>query len=274
MATERDFELLDEYITHQLSGEEKAAFEERLAQDPALQQEYKFQESVAQGLRTARAAELKTMLNNIAIPTLPTAGTSVMVKVMVGVLMSGLVMVVGYLFLFDQHTPIQVTSDITSEVNPAKPEEQPTPAPPTTAPAETTPAKETPAQQQQTITPVQKPAMEVYNPTEDQEEAPASSGSPAEQRTGKTPSMPVHNITDNASYNFHYQFKDGQLYLYGPFEKNLYEIMEFFADSRHTMFLRYQEHYYLLQDNGDKIKALTPVQDQALIQKLNSTRGH
>src|SRR5688500_18255936 len=67
MASERELELLDDYISNRLNAQEKNAFEQRLEADPELKGEFQLQNKIAQGIRTARAAELKSMLG--AIPT-------------------------------------------------------------------------------------------------------------------------------------------------------------------------------------------------------------
>jgi hypothetical protein len=81
----------------------------------------------------------------------------------------------------------------------------------------------------------------------------------------------VETVTDK-KYNFHYQFKDDKLYLYGSFEKNLYEIMEFFSGNKRTMFLFYKDNYYLLNEEDQTVKALAPIKDQALLEKLRDYR--
>ena len=75
MASERDFEQLDDYIGNRLSEADKAAFESRLQADPDLQREFKLQQGIINSLRKARAAELKAMLNNIPASSIPTDST-------------------------------------------------------------------------------------------------------------------------------------------------------------------------------------------------------
>ncbi len=58
MASERDLELLDDYIRERLSDADRAAFEQKLAGDAALRRELKIQQRIAEGIRTARAAQL------------------------------------------------------------------------------------------------------------------------------------------------------------------------------------------------------------------------
>ena len=60
--------------------------------------------------------------------------------------------------------------------------------------------------------------------------------------------------------------------LYGPFEQNLYEIMEFIGEEKRTVFLYYQDNFYLLKDDTEKLKPLGVIHDQALIRKLKEYR--
>jgi hypothetical protein len=61
--------------------------------------------------------------------------------------------------------------------------------------------------------------------------------------------------------------------LYGAFEKNLYEILEFFTGENRTIFLYYKNSYYLLKPNGGKVSPLVPVNDPALLKKLREHRN-
>jgi hypothetical protein len=88
------------------------------------------------------------------------------------------------------------------------------------------------------------------------------------------PSIAVDVDRDNRKYSFNYQFKDGKLVLYGPFERNLYEILEFFSDEKRTVFLYYKNNYYLLKEDNENVKELTVINDPALIKKLKEYRGN
>ena len=59
MASERDMDLLDDYLRNKLSAQDKSAFEEALKNDASLQKEMRVQQQVVNSLRNARVAELK-----------------------------------------------------------------------------------------------------------------------------------------------------------------------------------------------------------------------
>ncbi len=116
--------------------------------------------------------------------------------------------------------------------------------------------------------------MDVFDPSEETE----SSAARPETKTSESSPLSKSSIvveTDNSNkkYNFHYQFKNGKLYLYGTFEKNLYEIMEFFSGNKRTVFLYYKDSYYLLNEENETIKPLAPINDPSLLKKLKDYRG-
>jgi hypothetical protein len=86
--------------------------------------------------------------------------------------------------------------------------------------------------------------------------------------------LPVSIDKNNKKYSFHYQIRDGQIFLYGPFEKGLYEIMEFFSENKRTIFLFHQNNYYLLNDETEKVRPLAPITDPVLIKKLKEYRAN
>jgi hypothetical protein len=300
MALERDLELLDRYIANGLKGEEKAAFEQLLNADPELKREYTLQQNIAEGIRQARRVQLKTMLNNIPVPA-PTGGEAVLAKTLAGLLVAGAIGAGVYLYLkpgkdttaAQQESPateIQPGSAISSDTAPATetPAVAPTeqhetataPAPAEQAPATTVtkPArtKDSAAAVPQEPT-MAKPNVTVFDPSEEGGNTGAHDDgslreSSSEPKSSKA-EIEVRTDSNNKKYTFHYQFKEGKLYLYGSFEKNLYEIMEFFSDNKRTVFLFYKESYYLLNEESDKIRPLTPINDPVLLKKLTDYRG-
>src|SRR5690606_5642585 len=97
------------------------------------------------------------------------------------------------------------------------------------------------AETPQQSSPVIQPDVTPYDPTKEPE---AGNGRPE-------PIKELGDIHASGSYiavevvdtgkknNFHYQFKEGKLFLLGSFEKNLYEMTEFFNDHSRTVFRYY-----------------------------------
>jgi hypothetical protein len=61
--------------------------------------------------------------------------------------------------------------------------------------------------------------------------------------------------------------------LYGSFEKNLYEILEFISEDDKTVVLYYKTNYYLLDVAKSVPTVLTPIRNRELLRKLKEHRG-
>ncbi len=287
MASEKDLELLDAYVGNRLSAAEKISFEEKLQVDVELKHEFLLQQKIIGGIRQARASELKKMLNDIPLSSLPSDGTSMITQIGIWVVVAGMVGT-GLYFYFKpedklpvqqirldevveepvpqiieprQEEPLQQKDEVQVDSNiPAKPKSKVTVQEATPATIQNTEEKL-----------VTRPPLDVFDPTAEMENAPVEDTEGNETVLATTPSIVVETASDKR-YSFHYQFKNDKLYLYGSFEKNLYEIMEFFSDNKRTMFLFYKDNYYLLNEETEKVKALTPISDAALLKKLKDYR--
>ncbi len=287
MASEKDLELLDQYVGNRLNPEEKASFEKKLDSDVSLKNEYLLQQRIVGGIRQARTAELKKLLNDIPLSSIPTEGPSLLAKASVWVIVAGLIGT-GLYFYFDKDKiapkpQVPLTEELTEEKTPeaedspvVEPQEQTTV---TTTPEVTTSAKDdtpakpkTKAAEKEEEKPVAPSTLDVFDPAEEGQANEKADTDGGKTKSASAPSIIVETQIDK-KYNFHYQFKDNKLYLYGSFEKNLYEIMEFFSDNKRTMFLFYKDNYYLLNEENEKVRALSPIHDAVLLQKLKDYRG-
>ena len=80
MASERDLELVDQYLGNRLTSQEKSVFEKRLETDTELRNEFSLQQKVVESVRKARVAQLKNLLNDIPLASIPAEGTSIVAK--------------------------------------------------------------------------------------------------------------------------------------------------------------------------------------------------
>lgn len=298
MASEKDLELLDQYVSNRLAAQDRTAFEKKLAADSSLRQELQIQQRVVEKIREARVSELKTMFNSIPASELEPDGTSVGTKIALWAAVAAVTGAGVYFFLTSDNS--DVSSDVTSHEQvidqtpeTAEPAESPSTSnnhAPATADDNDTDNAVTPQSEnkdQASDTPqVQvdpqtdqsaKPApLDVFDPTEEERQssdAAKGPGAAAESTPLHKSSIAVEFDSDNKRYDFHYQFKNGKLLMYGTFEKNLYEIMEFFSDNKRTVFLYYKDNYYLLSEEDDNVKPLTPISDPVLLKKLKDYRG-
>lgn len=286
MAAERDFELLDDYLANRMPAEERAAFEQKIQADPALQQSMAMQQALITSLRQARVAELKAMLNNVPLGSIPGSTSAVLTKVFVGI---GLVAAIGtgiYFLLNDTTStaPVQEKAVDTAQatVEPVSPDEAKAAEPPVTIEENvtkkgTSSSTSTKKKAKKTVPPAPiADKIKVFDPTEDlQNESTEPSANDIlaidDINTSFEPSITVTVDSTSRRHTFHYKLENDALLLYGPFEKNLFEILEFFSDNKRTAFLYHKKTYYYLKET-DKTTALTPVQDPALLNKLRQYR--
>lgn len=288
MVSEKDFELLDQYVGNRMNAEQKALFEQKLKVDAELNNEFLLQQKVVEGIRKARALELKKLLNNIPVSSIPSQGTSIIAQIGLLVVVAGLVGT-GLYFYFRPEAKVETQQAIRNDVKADEPKVDKAPATDEAQPQQESAVKDEqeveapqknnddapkiPSTEKADEKPVEPSPLDVFDPSEELEEPGTVKTEGNKTPVPTTPSIVVETLTDNR-YNFHYQFKDNKLYLYGSFEKNLYEIMEFFSDNKRTMFLFYKDNYFLLNEENEKVKALTPISDEALLKKLRDYRGN
>jgi hypothetical protein len=298
MASEKDLELLDQYVSNRLATPDRTAFEKKLATDSSLRQELQIQQRVVEKIRTARVSELKTMFNNIPTSALETGGTSVGTKIALWAAVATVVGAGVYFFSIsdnddasrDHSRREEITDQVPQSTEPVEPpaataersaetqdrkpsEEAVTPPAENKEEASDTPQAQNGIKAEESV---KGPApLDIFDPSEEDKQS-SDAKSPAgvsESTPLNKSSIAVEFDSDNKRYDFHYQFKDGKLLMYGTFEKNLYEIMEFFSDNKRTVFLYYKDNYYLLNEQNDDVKPLTAINDPVLLKKLKDYRG-
>lgn len=298
MASERDFELLDDYLANRLSGDEKVAFEQRLEGDPELKRELTVQQNIVEGIKRARVAELKGMLQNTPIPA-PSFSETLFAKVGAVAVVAGLIVAGVWFFTKDKQEevkqePAAIAEKAPDTVQPETLKEE--------AKTESTDTNEATVEEQKTsskedhkaaasTTKKTKPAAESavpqkpapVDPTQELEEtsAPVVAEEPLVEQVKKAIMRNSANSSVNPRYaegtrkqNFHYQFADGDLLLYGPEFKNIdtYTILEFIGKKDTTVYLYHKSKYYLLDRNATEPVKLEPVEDRALISVLEEKR--
>jgi hypothetical protein len=285
MASEKDFELIDDYLAGRLAENDRVAFEKKIEADQALKSEIEFQKQLVEGLKKARVAELKSMLNSVPVSSTSTGGNTLMktagwiaATVVVGT-------IVYYLSLGQkEQSKESPTANVTEQENatPAPEPNQPTNESSAATPTEE--AEESSVSEKPVVVKKQKkstgktapvePKIEVFDPTvEDDEDSSEPDKEmladeyPEASASTKSNTIVVSIETANRKYNFHYKLVNDNLTLYGPFERELYEIMEFISDNKRTAFLLYKNTFYYIKET-DKTTELAPVKDPALINKL------
>ncbi len=272
-----NFELIDDFLANRLNEQDRNNFEQQLAGDPSLKESVEFQQQVVNGVRHARAVELKSMLKNVPLNgSTWTAGKITTTAVSLGIVATSL-----YFYLREDQPPVSSKEEQRQE-NVEKPNtisKEPVVVPADsnkeTSANSAQPAKDKIESSNKTkaITPVNKPDIQVVDPSEEFTETERATESTAANRSEISQSkMQVTTGLSDKKHNFHYQFVQSKLLLYGPFDKSLYEILEIHGES-HAVFLFYRENYYLLDEQQATITALERIRDPQLLKKLKEYRG-
>lgn len=284
MAEERDIELLDDYITNRMGEENRTAFEQKIKSDPDLQQEYALQKRMVQGLKDARISELKSMLNNVVIPSAGTGNTQAF-KIVIATVATVVIGAVAYWYFHEDvpaqlpETKIQAEQPVATDATEME-MDQPQVQPETKTKEQALPRlqERNDADKNQTSA-----GTEHSKPSLAKRPAPLSAPAPSGNRTSDNqgdvaltpvaPSFSVETERNKGRYSFHYQFRDGKLFLFGPFEDDRYEVIELLRDEKKQVFLFFENQYYSLEHEGEQINPLIPVKDPALTRKLDEQRN-
>lgn len=294
-------ELVSRYLEGEMSDIEKLNFENQLVNNTDLQEEFQLQKDILEGIQDYRKAELKARLDNIAVPS---SGIYQYLGVKIAALVT-LTTLIGFgayfTFVADDQGPaseIAVVSDaqlesIQPEALPEIPEVKSEPEQPTTVISEQQPALKT----QKNVKPeAARSEKEVARTTE-----PGSIPSPnivkpdfvegiAEEKIDhKGDSFDLKNnsfanvnrLAENnvevetifdKKKDFHYKFYNKKLFLYGDFERNPYEIIEYISDNTKLYFLYYEGKFYELEDSQMKVTPLAEIDDVQLVKELELIR--
>lgn len=280
-----NFELIDNYLTNRLNEQDRKSFENQLTSDPNLKADVELQKEIIQGVKAARIAELKSMLNKVPVGT-PTFYLSPL-RIAAG-FVGAAVLATGLFFYFDKNAgfdPSQISSSLNDSITQTEQngaelvtdsiisEETETDA---TSIEKSIPTEVKKDDKRIIAKPKEnKPVIEVIDPTAELKENEVT----LEKTTAKSSSISVARIeTDVISsgrkFKNHYQFSSGKLILYGSFDNGLYEIIEVNAKTSRSLFLYYKSAYFLLDEAKKEITPLKEISDPLLIQKLKDFRSN
>jgi hypothetical protein len=313
MAENLDYrQLIDDYLSDNISIENKAVVEHKIATDPEFKSEFELQKNIVNAIKTTRRLELKTRLENINVRWYQTIPNSWKIAATVSV--ATLTAISAYLYFNQdslQPNKLELTSNDTVEITtdnqvvPSKPSIQINEMPeetvkppvdlgdegtkkpvdkPTARAEETTTAPSTAPQEAEDLDlPEANREVEVVVPDVVDEFEGAQDlnmEDVAEDNLNKL--NPVREDTysktevrtlHHKKYNFHYQLSEGVLTLYGNFEDIPYEILEINSSDGKRLFLNYKNNYYMLINTGE-ISPLNPVTDTALINELEIVKNN
>ena len=300
----------DLYLRGELDASTKALYEQHLEADPAMKADLEFQQTLTQGLGVAkRRAELKSMLQQTPISSGFSFWQSGVAQWSAAAISAAVV--VGSLWYINQPPSTNQNASPVVAVQSASTPETTNPSVPSSPAPEASPVLEVPlaaaepaASQIKHADPVspqpkvqqsQQPSAKRANQASDQNntfdepstESKAPAGSEMINGVGdnmNSPSVLPKNNAEFASavsetilksdpaYQMHYQFVDGKLYLYGKFNKGLYEVIDLSGKNGKRSFLYYQETYYQVLPGTSKITALEQMADKSIVASLDKLR--
>lgn len=291
-----NLDLVNAYFEGTLSESERQQFADQLSKDPELQHEFKLQQDIIAGIKNARKAELKALLDKVPVGG-AASGPMSLAKLTTAIIVAGAVGAGIYFYASKNtditpeqaHPGIQMPEPV-AEASEVQSETAPDPASTTEPETETLPAID-PLEETEEVAPtepvhvdrdntviepeIRKPeilnSFDSIENDQDSLEAP-STGLMEGVKSNELPAVEIEVDNTRKKYTFHYQLEDGKLYLYGAFDNGLYEILEFNTRDGKTLFLYYKERYYALQRNQSQIVPLEEVQDESLLGKLEQAR--
>jgi hypothetical protein len=295
-------ENIESYLANKMSASDKALFENELAKDPLLSNEISLQKDIVESLKAFRKAELKNRLNNIEV----TIGSSYTgIKVAASVILASLLSFGTYSYfthnqpkgnnelseqvvsnnnnsiknnnsssiviepkenIIPENNKIKVSEKdkvsginkrankkITNTVTIAKTEEELTL--PTNFNSHEVKDKFEDSEKFQTENEIQMPKGEVG------------------QSTHQNNINDLHIEVKNVRKQFHYQYYNNKLFLYGDFDSNPYEIFELNSRKDKELYLFYNNEFYGLKQSQTRITPLQMIKDQEKLNALNALRN-
>lgn len=275
-----NFEKIEAYFNNELTDSEKNDFLEEVESDANLKSEYNFQNEVVNGIKEARKAELKAMLNKVTIASTSSVGTG-LYKMVAG---GAAIVLVGTSIWYYSNSETKINTDeersnIIATILP-KTEEGETEAKTEIA----TPSKtensdiksnSEPKSASSSIPKIITPNLpssndELANETlpEENLEIPEAMNNSAINLSSKI----NVEIKLKKKYNFHYQYSAKGIVLYGDFEEGLFEILELNKEDNIELYLFYKSNYYYINNDSGVITPLKSVVNKNLKIKLEGLR--
>jgi hypothetical protein len=281
-----NFELIDDYLANRLDAKERETFERQLGNDPALKSEVEIQRQIIEGIKQARVAELKAMLSKVPVSGGGAQIEFSVLRIAAGVIIAGVLTAAAYYYFNPSDFPPidNAAADVTQSDKVIPKEDKPESSiiepetekvGPAATPEDQNEKDKKVKSKEESTKPVVKPKIDLVDPSADlqEDEQPGDEQPSVNNRSDISPAhVQVEMDSSNKKYDFHYQFSDSKLMLYGSFDRSLYEVLEI-NSGEHAVFLYYKNNFYLLDESKEDITRLTPIQDQTLLKKLRAYRS-
>jgi len=274
-------EQIEAYLKGELSPESASVLENEIANNPILSNELDLQKSIIETIKESRKAELKTRLNNIDLQS----GAQSWWKYAA---VASLVTSFGaWMYFNSPATKIEQSEEVNKTEEKVSSSQSAV-----NNNAVLGPNKEVDSEK---VTKKELVAKETSSDKyskkdkkiKDQIPSLPTLNTPEEGRESETLNKdldaPRHNLTStphlggtvagvevvkSKKHKFHYRYFDTKLFLYGNFDSNTYDILELNTSNGQSLYLKYENNYFGLEQNKTEISKLEQVSDSDILKKL------
>jgi hypothetical protein len=288
-------ERIEAYFNNELSEADKQQLMQDINSDASLKSEFKFQESVIDGIKDYRKRELIARLDNIEIVS---TGQSILLKTIGAVGIATVVTVGTYMWVNRAEDQPVISEEVNNTeqlvtqpedtqeklVNEIEPnniieEERVSEGEKVntelvsevveTKSGTVKSEKDDSAVVPHVIIPeVQEPESDSSIDVDEDLSAPEAMAS----STIRLRSSTDVEVKLSKKYNFHYQVKNGGLILFGNFNDSPFEVIELKTNQGINSYLYFEDHYYSLANDSEEIKPLKIIENEQLIKELEKRR--
>ncbi len=286
MADNSQFEeRMDLFLRDEMNAKEAEEFRLELDSDPLLKSEYEMNRSIVEGINTFRAAELKARLASITVSPFPVnfwagIGSAAVVASITATLVyqnidepeadpvqENVVEMQAEESPAEENEALDLAED--SQISEAETEEVPAYTPP--------PAVNEPIEESENVEEEVSEETEGVTPTiqlpsgpgeEDGETKVVEEAEPGSNPQIKSEKKLDIDVKQHPEFNFHYQYSNHKLFIYGSLDKEPYRLLELKQSGKNNLYLAYDGKYYWLKDHTIKPEPLKPIRDRALLRSL------
>jgi len=262
-----NLELIDKYLNGEMSGSELTLFEQSLNVDPLLKKEFEFQKDIVNGIKSARAKELKTKLDAVDVSGTINPSSILNLKT-IGIAAAIIGGIIIYASIENKttensaSTPIEENIAIEEAVALDNDEGLDNKiitgrSYNKTDKIITNPTAITKKNKEEDIIAKNSDVSDDFGDFEDEEEnhSLAPDNFMLDKGMFDQSSIEVEINNDKKKYSFHYQLKDGKLLLFGEFNE-IYEVLEFKNNIKNDFIFYYNNKYYDIDENQSVITPL------------------
>jgi len=289
---EQYIEQIEAYLKGELNPEASSVLEIEISKNPILKNELDIQNSIVEVLRKNRKAELKQRLNSIDVKS----GSQTWWKYAA---VAGLVTTFGAWMYFNNSAQIQENDTQVAKAKEVAPlnqevedntvmlapkENKSTDIAVKEKLAEKNVKANTASESRSTKSKEKKskdqlpslPTLQMPEGSNEHEPINKDLDAPKQSLTN-TPhistSLAGVEVVRSKKHKFHYRYFDAKLFLYGNFDSDTYDILELNTSKGQSLYLKYENNYFSLEQNRTEISKLEMVKDRQILKDLEEIQN-